>query len=88
MREELLQLRGVGNEALDGAADHGVLAHQDNGLASQGGTDLVHLLRGDTIHRLELFCRFYQRYVLVNADNEDGLVLVEQALELVEVDGC
>lgn len=30
---------------------------------------------------------YFQWNVLVNADDEDGLVLVKQALELVEVDG-
>lgn len=50
---------------------HGVLAHQDNSLTTKGVSDLVHLLRGD----------------IVNLDDEDGLVLLEQALELVEVAG-
>ena len=50
---------------------HGVLAHQDNTLATETQTNLVHLLRAD----------------IVDTDNEDRLVLVEQALELVEVSG-
>jgi hypothetical protein len=48
---------------------HGVLAHQDNTLASESMSDLVHLLRAD----------------IVDLNDEDGLVLLEQALELVEV---
>lgn len=61
----------VGHETFDGSSDHGVLAHQDDGLTSEGGSDFVHLLRGD----------------IVDADDENGLVFVEQALQLVEVDG-
>lgn len=48
---------------------HGVLAHQDNALAAQAQADLVHLLRAD----------------IVDAHNEDGLVLLEKASELLEV---
>ena len=50
---------------------HGVLAHQDNTLASKSHSDLVHLLRAD----------------IVDFDDEDGVVLLQQALELVEVAG-
>jgi hypothetical protein len=50
---------------------HGVLAHQDDTLATEGLTNLVHLLRRD----------------IVDGDDEDGLVLLEQALELVEIAG-
>jgi len=50
---------------------HGVLAHQDNAIATERLTDLVHLLRAD----------------IVDGDNEDGLVALQQALELVEVAG-
>lgn len=50
---------------------HGVLAHQDNALTAKGVSDLVHLLGGD----------------IVNLDDEDRLVILEQALELVEVAG-
>ena len=48
---------------------HGVLAHQDNTLVAEGMSDLVHLLRAD----------------IVDLNDEDGAVLLEQALELVEV---
>lgn len=58
------------HEALDGATDHGVLAHQDDTLATERLTNLVHLLGGD----------------IVDGDNEDGLVLLDEALELVKVD--
>jgi hypothetical protein len=50
---------------------HGVLAHQDNTLATEGLTDLVHLLGAD----------------IVDGDDEDARVLLEEALELVEVAG-
>jgi hypothetical protein len=52
------------NETLDGTADHGVLAHEDDGVATEGNADLVHLLGGD----------------IVNGDDEDGLVGLEQRL--------
>lgn len=48
VRKQLLVLGRVGDEALDSAANHGVLAHKDNRLASQGAADFVHLLRRDT----------------------------------------
>lgn len=50
---------------------HSVLTHQDDGLATESDTDLVHLLRAD----------------IVDTDNEDGVVLIEKALELIEVSG-
>lgn len=50
---------------------HGVLAHQDNTLVAEGVSDFVHLLRAD----------------IVDGNDEDGAVLFEQALELVEVAG-
>jgi hypothetical protein len=50
---------------------HGVLAHQDNTLSAEGVSDFVHLLGAD----------------IVDADDEDGLVLLQQALELIEVAG-
>lgn len=82
----------VANEALQGSTDllqlalpprqfvasprprqpyHGVLSHQHDALSSQSETDLVHLLRAD----------------IVDVDDEDGSVLVEKALELIEVSG-
>lgn len=53
------------------ATYHSVLAHQDNAISTEGVADFVHLLRAD----------------IVNRDDEDGTVLLEQALELVEVAG-
>lgn len=50
---------------------HGVLAHEDNTLASESLSDLVHLLGAD----------------IVNLNDEDGRVGLEQALELVEIVG-
>jgi hypothetical protein len=44
---------------------HGILAHQDNTLATEGESNLVHLLGAD----------------IVDGDDEDGGVLFEQALE-------
>ena len=70
VRKESLVFREVGDKALNGSSDHGILAHQDDGVASEGRSDFVHLLRGD----------------IVDTDNEDGFVFVEQALQLIEVD--
>ena len=70
MRQDPLILWKLGDEAFDGAANHSVLAHQNDRLSSEGRADFVHLLGAD----------------IVNRDNEDGLELVEQALKLVEVD--
>ena len=50
---------------------HGVLAHKDDTLAAEGVSDLVHLLRAN----------------IVDGDNKNRVVLLEQALELVEVAG-
>jgi hypothetical protein len=74
VRKETLVLRGISDEALERTADHGVLAHQDNGITTESLTDLVHLLRRD----------------IVDGDDEDGLVSLEKRLQLVEVDclGC
>ena len=33
----------------DGFAHHGILAHQDDGMASKRDTDLLHLLRSDIV---------------------------------------
>jgi len=71
VRKETLVLGRVANETLQRTADHGVLAHQDNTLAAHGLTNLVHLLRRD----------------IVDSDNENGAVVLEQALQLVEVAG-
>lgn len=70
--ENTLDVRqaAIGHEAFDGATDHGVLAHQDDTLATERLTNLVHLLGGD----------------IVDGDNEDGLVLLDEALELLKVD--
>lgn len=85
--EETLVLGVVADEALDGTANlrglavatrglralflayHGVLSHQDDSLSAERLTDLVHLLRAD----------------IVDTDDEDGVVFLEQALELLEV---
>lgn len=48
---------------------HGVLSHQYDGLSAESATNLVHLLGAD----------------IVNSDDEDALVLLKKALELVEV---
>jgi hypothetical protein len=50
---------------------HRVLAHQDNTLTAEGVSDFVHLLRAN----------------IVDADDEDRLVLFEKALELLKVAG-
>jgi hypothetical protein len=90
--EETLILWRVRNETLDGTTNlhnnqisqlsiwhmvyrsiayHGVLAHQYDSLSAKSLTDLVHLLGAD----------------IVNADNENAVVLLEKALELIEVAG-
>ena len=71
MRKQSLVLWEIGDETLDSSSHHGVFAHQDDRLTSERGSDLVHLLRRDIVDR----------------DDENGFVLVEQALQLVEVDG-
>lgn len=71
MRKETLVLGEIGEESLQSTADHGVLAHEHNTLTAEGDADLVHLLG---------------RHI-VNADDEDALVLLEEGLELVEVSG-
>ena len=48
---------------------HGVLAHQDNTLTTEDVSNLVHLLGAD----------------IVDTDDEDGVVLFKEALELLEV---
>jgi len=60
-RLELLVLGVLGDEALKGTTDHGVLSHQNGRLATEGDTDLVHLLGRD----------------IVNSNNEDGTVSVK-----------
>merc|ERR1712000_638947 len=71
--EETLELGhgAVVDEGLNGAADHGVLAHQDDTLSTEGDADLVHLLGRD----------------IVDGDDEDGLVSLKESLELIEVSG-
>ena len=59
--KETLPLGVLGDETLKGTTNHGVLTHQDDGLSTEGDTDLVHLLRAD----------------IVNSNDEDGAVLIE-----------
>ena len=54
---------------MDVCSHHGVLSHQDNTLTSEGVPDFVHLLGAD----------------IVDTDDEDGVVLFKEALELLEV---
>lgn len=87
--EEALVLGGVDLEALEGTTDlftsksasellprshaaspyHGVLSHQDDTFAAERLSDLVHLLGAD----------------IVDADDENALVLLKKGLKLVEV---
>jgi hypothetical protein len=69
--QKALVVRVVGDEALQRAADHGVLSHEDDTFTTERLTDLVHLLRRD----------------IVDGDDEDALVLLEESLELLEVSG-
>jgi hypothetical protein len=64
-------LGGVVDQTLQSTADHGVLSHENDTLTTKGLTDLVHLLRRD----------------IVDGDDEDGLVVLEKSLKLVEVSG-
>jgi hypothetical protein len=57
------------NEALHGAANHSVLAHEDNSVTAEGDADFVHLLGCDIVDR----------------DDEDTFVSLEKRLQLVEV---
>ena len=50
----------------DGLADHGVLAHENDGESSQGTTDLLQLLGSD----------------IVCADNEALRILIEKLLDI------
>lgn len=54
--EETLEGGVLGDDPAEGTANHGVLAHEDNTLATEGNTDLMHLVRSD----------------VVDIDNEDG----------------
>ena len=69
--KKALVLWVVGDKTLQSTADHGVLAHEDDTLAAERLTDLVHLLRRD----------------IVDGDDEDALVLLEEDIELLEVSG-
>lgn len=69
VRQKSLIFRELGDETLNGAANHRVLAHQDDRLPSERMADFVHLLGADIVH----------------CDNEDGFVFFEQALELLEI---
>lgn len=71
VRHQRREFGVLSDETLQSTADHGVLAHQDNSLATQSDTDLVHLLRAD----------------IVDTDDEDSAVLIEQGLQLIEVSG-
>lgn len=87
--KKALPLWRVTNEPLDGTANlenclaviymvllsqlsyHGVLSHQDNTLSAERLSDLVHLLGAD----------------IVDGDNEDAAILLEKALQLIEIAG-
>ena len=49
VRKQTLVLGAVGDETLEGSSNHGVLAHQHHGFASQVRADFVHLLRRDIV---------------------------------------
>lgn len=53
------------------SSHHSVLAHQDNTLSAEGASDFMHLLGAD----------------IIDTDDEDRFVLLQQALELIEVAG-
>lgn len=47
--EETLELGELRKDGTEGTADHGVLAHDDDTLATKGNTDLVHLVGTDVV---------------------------------------
>ena len=49
VRKQTFVFRAVGEETLESSSDHGIFAHQDDGVASQVASDLVHLLRRDIV---------------------------------------
>lgn len=67
--KETFVLRVLRHVGLEGTTNHGVLTHQNDSLTTEGLTNLVHLVGTN----------------IVNIDNEDGLVLFEESLELKEV---
>jgi hypothetical protein len=67
--EELGQVGVVLHLLANDLADHGVLAHQDDGVTTERDTDLLHLVRAD----------------IVDVDNEELGVALEQVLKLLEV---
>jgi hypothetical protein len=91
VRKETLILGEVGHQDAHSAADHGVLSHEDDTAVTESLTDLVHLLRGDLKREMMSEhdpCCFLFRgrgTYIVDGDNEDGLVVLQQALQLVEV---
>lgn len=50
---------------------HGILSHQDDALSTESLADLVHLLGAD----------------IVDGDDEDAAILLEEALQLIEIAG-
>lgn len=49
VRQELLQVRVLFQMTANGLLHHGVLAHENDGMAAQADTDLLHLRRADVI---------------------------------------
>ena len=64
VRQEALKVGVLLQLAADGLLHHGVLAHENDGMATQADADLLHLRRAD----------------VVSADDEALGVLLEQAL--------
>jgi len=69
--EQLLQGGVLLEATTKSLADHGVLAHEDDSLATEGDTDLVHLVGAH----------------IVGLDEENLVVLVNELVELLEVVG-
>ncbi|GAO51719.1 hypothetical protein G7K_5812-t1 [Saitoella complicata NRRL Y-17804] len=67
--QQALVLGELTEEATDGTANHGVLTHEDDGITTELLTDGVHLLG---------------RHI-VDTNDEDGLVLLQENTELLEV---
>jgi len=47
--QQTLVLWVIADKSFQGTADHGILAHQNDSVTSEGRSDFVHLLGGDIV---------------------------------------
>jgi len=69
VRKKVLTGRVLVNVLTDGLAHHGLLTHKKDSLATENGTDVLHLVAAD----------------VVALDNDDLRVLIKKVLELLEI---